>query len=76
MKKQKENSYEGITWSQMGKQNVQAEKVYTTTIPRSWAKYWNYFSSLSSAAIKKLIGSTETIDKAKQIFHKIYSYKN
>ena len=28
MKKQKENSYEGITWSEMGKQNVQAEKVY------------------------------------------------
>ena len=28
MKKQKENSHEGITWSEMGKQNVQAEKVY------------------------------------------------
>ena len=28
MKKQKENSQEGITWSEMGKQNVQAEKVY------------------------------------------------
>ena len=28
MKKQKENSREGITWSEMGKQNVQAEKVY------------------------------------------------
>ena len=28
MKKQKENSCEGITWSEMGKQNVQAEKVY------------------------------------------------
>ena len=27
-KKQKENSYEGITWSEIGKQNVQAEKVY------------------------------------------------
>ena len=27
--KQKENSHEGITWSEMGKQNVQAEKVYT-----------------------------------------------
>ena len=26
--KQKENSHEGITWSEMGKQNVQAEKVY------------------------------------------------
>ena len=26
MKKQKENSHEGITWSEMGKQNVQAEK--------------------------------------------------
>jgi len=28
MKKQKENSHEGITWSEMRKQNVQAEKVY------------------------------------------------
>ena len=27
--KQKENSREGITWSEMGKQNVQAEKVYS-----------------------------------------------
>ena len=24
----KENSHEGITWSEMGKQNVQARKVY------------------------------------------------
>ena len=31
MKKQKENSHEGITWSEMGKQNVQAEKVYSQT---------------------------------------------
>ena len=31
MKKQKENSHEGITWSEMGKQNVQAEKVYYET---------------------------------------------
>ena len=29
--KQKENSHEGITWSEMGKQNVQAEKVYCDT---------------------------------------------
>ena len=28
MKKQEENSHEGIKWSEMGKQNVQAEKVY------------------------------------------------
>ena len=27
-KKQKENSHEGITWSETGKQNVQAKKVY------------------------------------------------
>ena len=26
MKKQKENSHEGIKWSEMGKQNVQAKK--------------------------------------------------
>ena len=35
MKKQKKNSHEGITWSEMGKQNVQAEKVYS--IPKSTA---------------------------------------
>ena len=28
-KKQKENSLEGIKWSEMGKQNVQAKKVYS-----------------------------------------------
>ena len=28
IKKQKENSHEGITWSEMGKQNTQAEEVY------------------------------------------------
>ena len=28
MKKQKENSLENITWSEMGKQNVQAKEVY------------------------------------------------
>ena len=28
MKKQKENSHEGITWPEMGKQNVQAKEVY------------------------------------------------
>ena len=27
-KKEKENSHEGITWSEMGKQNVQAKEVY------------------------------------------------
>ena len=32
MKKQKENSHEGITWSEMRKQNVQAEKVYSSLI--------------------------------------------
>ena len=29
MKKQKENSHEGITWSEMEKQNVQAKEVYS-----------------------------------------------
>ena len=28
VKRQKETSHENITWSEMGKQNVQAEKVY------------------------------------------------
>ena len=35
-KKQKENSHEGITWSEMGKQNVQAEKVYSTASHVVW----------------------------------------
>ena len=29
MKKQNENSHEGITWSEIGKQNVQAKEVYS-----------------------------------------------
>ena len=29
MKKQNENSLENITWSEMGKQNVQAKEVYS-----------------------------------------------
>ena len=28
MKKEKENSHEGITWSEMRKQNIQAKEVY------------------------------------------------
>ena len=32
MKKQKENSHEGITWSEMGKQNVQAKEVYSKIV--------------------------------------------
>ena len=32
MKKQKENSLENITWSEMGKQNVQAKEVYSGVI--------------------------------------------
>ena len=34
MKKQKENSHEGITWSEMGKQNVQAKEVYCVYKPQ------------------------------------------
>ena len=37
MKKQKENSHEAITWSEMGKQNVQAKKAY-----------WRFFPQLST----------------------------
>ena len=32
MKKQKANSHEGITWSEMGRQNVQAKEVYWNSI--------------------------------------------
>ena len=31
MQKQKENSHEGITWSEMGKQNIEAKEVYCFT---------------------------------------------
>ena len=30
--KQKENSHEGITWSEIGKQNVQAKEVYWSLV--------------------------------------------
>ena len=32
MKKQKANSHEGITWSETGKQNIQAKEVYITAL--------------------------------------------
>ena len=41
--KQKENSHEGITWSEMGKQNVQAEKVYCEQCNNSSVIAKNYF---------------------------------
>ena len=44
MKKQKENSREGITWSEMGKQNVQAEKVYC-------CRFESYLSSSERKAL-------------------------
>ena len=40
MKKQKENSLENITWSEMGKQNVQAKEVYLST-PRGILMMFN-----------------------------------
>ena len=48
-KQQKENSHEGITWSEMGKQNVQAEKVYypeqaETKTLHNRAEYFNIIS--------------------------------
>ena len=41
--KQKENSHEGITWSEMGKQSVQAEKVYCKQCNNSSVIAKNYF---------------------------------
>ena len=35
MQRQKENSLENITWSELGKQNIQAEKVYSIIKPSS-----------------------------------------
>ena len=53
--KQKENSHEGITWSEMGKQNVQAEKVYYYA---TWSKNDNNFFLL----FLKFLHSPPTID--------------
>ena len=39
MKKQKENSHEGITCSEMGKQNVQAKEVYWSLIIAWWYSF-------------------------------------
>ena len=36
MKKQKKHSLENITWSEMGKQNVKAEKVYCSQPTRTY----------------------------------------
>ena len=49
MKKQKENSHEGITWSEMGKQNVQAEKVYSTVRWDGWASTFQTEKKLNAA---------------------------
>ena len=46
MKKQKENSREGITWSEMGKQNVQAEKVYYPVLTLHFRLFWKILSIL------------------------------
>ena len=45
MKKQKENSYENITWSEMGKQNEQAKKVH---LPLNYLDLTIYDSSMAA----------------------------
>ena len=74
MKKQKENSHEGITWFEMGKQNVQAEKVYymwfspkqkTFTQLRFWLKVF-----LSLKVIPFLLLSHTTKCQSKSINEK------
>ena len=42
MKKQKENSHEDITWTEMGQQNVQAKKVHCKRPYRSEANILSY----------------------------------
>ena len=42
MKKQKENSHEDITWTEMGQQNVQAKKVHCKRPYRSDASILSY----------------------------------
>ena len=49
MKKQKENSLENITWSEMGKQNGQAKEVYSGLICES------FFMDIPSKMIKDFV---------------------
>ena len=64
MQKQKENSREGITWSEMGKQNVQAEKVYCpshgteTLLPAFSASGW----PIENCTILKGLSGSQTRD--------------
>ena len=59
--KQKENSHEGITWSEMGKQNVQAEKIYSH--PRlgkhelACGAYWRYITNDVGSNCENSFGS-------------------
>ena len=62
MKKQKENSHEGITWSEMGKQNVQAEKVY-------WRPFVCFFFHESRINICLILNEFEA-RKASKVFFK------
>ena len=58
MKKQKENSHEGITWSEMGKQNAQAEKVY-----------WMASVKSTELNVKKCLIILFTALKCQQVFN-------
>ena len=54
LKKQKENSREGITWSEMGKQNVQAKKVYCTGLPLDDENGMSHLQTLLHVSLKNL----------------------
>ena len=62
MKRQKENSHEGITWSEMGKQNVQAKEVYlhNNRTKRKQPPFMNrVYCTLQTALIEIVIRQVE-----------------
>ena len=65
MKKQKENSHEGITWSEMGKQNVQAEKVYWLTL----AGFQCVFAFFSCVCFDSFVRVTVTMPTRLRMVH-------
>ena len=62
MKRQKENSHKGITWSEMGKQSVQAKEVYlhNNRTKRKQPRFMNrVYCTLQTALIEIVIRLVE-----------------
>ena len=76
MKKQKENSHEGITWSEMGKQNVQAEKVYCRKLTchgdRNGSEDW---LNMVNQSTDRLLTHVTSQELKKKLVHKLDTYR-